>query len=157
MEYKDLLNRSFLGRGWSFPPTFHNKTIEGIEMVENEVDIKESLEILLNTSVGERIMLPEYGCDIRDFLFESITTSKLNFLRELILTAITKYEPRIDLNEINIDPSEYQAGIIKVFIDYSIITTNTRFNLVFPYYQIEGTDLPRLYHKQVSNIQVNNE
>lgn len=142
-------DKSFLGRGWSFPPTFYNDGNRGVEMVENDQDIKQSLEILLNTSLGERVMLPEYGCDLQTYLFESISNSKMYFLKELIRTAIINYEPRVEFNDVIIDISNYQEGIIQIKLDYTIATTNTRFNLVFPYYKVEGTDIPQLYHKQV--------
>ncbi|MBD78259.1 MAG: hypothetical protein CL840_05000 [Crocinitomicaceae bacterium] len=143
-------DKSFLGRGWGFPPTFYNDDNGGIDMVEAEEDIKQSLEILMGTSLGERIMLPQYGSDLQRYLFESISNSKIHFLSELIRTAIINYEPRIILNEVVIDHSQYQDGIISIRLDYSIQTTNTRFNLVFPYYKVEGTDIPQLYHKQVT-------
>ena len=142
--------KSFLGTGWSFPPTFHNSGNVGIEMVENELDIRQSLEILLSTGVGERIMLPEYGCDLQAYLFDSISNSKIHFLKDLITTAIINYEPRIELNKLTIDHSDYQEGIIRISIDYTIETTNTRDNMVFPYYKVEGTDIPQRYQKQVS-------
>ncbi|UTW66996.1 GPW/gp25 family protein [bacterium SCSIO 12643] len=143
-------DKSFLGRGWSFPPTFSNKNTRGVVMVEGEKDIKQSLEVLMCTSLGERTMLPEYGCDLQTYLFDSISNSKKYFLKELIKDAIINYEPRIELNDIIIDATDYQDGIIRVKLDYTIRTTNTRFNLVFPYYKIEGTDIPQLYHKQIT-------
>jgi uncharacterized protein len=143
-------DKSFLGRGWSFPPTFHNYGTGGVEMVEKEEDIKQSLEILMNTNKGERMMLPEYGCDLQSFLFESISSSNMHLLSEMIKTAILNYEPRIRVNEVIIDHKDYLDGIIKVEIDYTIETSNTRFNLVFPYYKVEGTDIPQLYHKHVT-------
>lgn len=141
---------SFLGKGWSFPPTFHNESTVGVEMVENEVDIHQSLEILLNTTKGERIMLPDYGCDLQTFLFESINDSKMHLLKEIIRSAIVTYEPRIELNDVIVDYSDYQDGIIRIKLDYNVASTNTRFNLVFPYYKVEGTNIPQLYHKQVT-------
>lgn len=143
-------DNSFLGRGWSFPPTFNNDGIVGVEMVEKELDIKQSLEILLSTSKGERIMLPDYGCDLHSYLFESINDSKMHLLQEIIRSAIIKFEPRIELNDIIIDRSDYQEGIIRIKLDYTIETTNTRFNLVFPYYKVEGTGIPQLFHKQIT-------
>ena len=142
--------KSFLGRGWGFPPTFYKYEGMGIEMVENEQDIKQSLEILLSTGLGERAMLPEYGCDLQAYLFESISNSKIHFLEELIRTAIVYHEPRIALNDIIIDHSDYRDGVIRIKLDYTIEMTNTRFNLVFPYYKVEGTDIPLLYRKQVA-------
>ncbi|GAA3591294.1 hypothetical protein GCM10022396_05920 [Flavivirga amylovorans] len=138
----------FLGTGWSFPPTFHKESALGVEMVSNEKDIQQSLEILLNTKLGERIMTPRYGCDIYTYLFESISNSRMYQIIEMIKTAILRYEPRIKLIKVLLDESEYLDGVIRINLDYTIPSTNTRFNLVFPYYKIEGTDIPDLYKKE---------
>jgi len=138
----------FLGTGWSFPPTFHKENSLGVEMTSNEKDIQQSLEILLNTKIGERIMNPRYGCDIYTYLFESISNSRVHLIIEMIKTAILRYEPRIKLIKVNLDESDYLDGVIKINLDYRIPLTNTRFNLVFPYYKIEGTDIPELYKRQ---------
>ncbi|MEM7185348.1 MAG: GPW/gp25 family protein [Bacteroidota bacterium] len=148
-------SKSFLGTGWGFPPTFHDHPLMGVEMVSNEHDIKESLEILLNTNLGERTMLPEYGSELQYFLFQPITNSRMHYLRDIIKTAILKYEPRIRLNDIQIDQKDYLDGVIRVAIKYTIKSNNTRFNLVFPYYKQEGTDIPQLYHKHVSQTAMN--
>ncbi|MCB0636514.1 MAG: GPW/gp25 family protein, partial [Lewinella sp.] len=65
--------KNFLGTGWSFPPTFQ-KSAPGVDMTTGEPDIDRSLEILLGTALGERVMLPEYGCNMEDLLFEPIDT-----------------------------------------------------------------------------------
>ncbi|MDN3643357.1 GPW/gp25 family protein [Lutimonas halocynthiae] len=150
MKKNNKNNKSFLGKGWSFPPTFEYDGSMGIKMVENEQDIKESLAILFSTNLGERVMLPEYGCDLQRYLFDTVSNSQNHFLRELIRTAILRYEPRIAVNEIRINTKDYLDGIIRVSVDYTIRAANTRFNLVFPYYKTEGTDLPQLYHNQIS-------
>ncbi|TCI93165.1 GPW/gp25 family protein [Tenacibaculum sp. M341] len=148
IKKQDIRNHNlFLGTGWSFPPTFHKESSLGIEMVSNEMDIQQSLHILLNTKLGERIMNPRYGCDIYTYLFESISNSRSHVIVETIKTAILRYEPRIKVIKIYLDESQYLDGIIKINIDYKIPLTNTRFNLVFPYYKIEGTDIPELYKK----------
>ncbi|CAM1345273.1 GPW/gp25 family protein [Tenacibaculum amylolyticum] len=137
----------FLGTGWSFPPTFHKESSLGVEMVSNEQDIRQSLQILFNTKVGERLMNPRYGCDIYAYLFESISNSRVHLITETIKTAILRYEPRIKLIKVYVDESQYLDGVIKINLDYRIPLTNTRFNLVFPYYKIEGTDIPDLYKR----------
>jgi phage baseplate assembly protein W len=147
-QYKK--SKSFLGTGWAFPPTFHDDRLTGVEMVKDAHDIKESLVILLNTNLGERIMLPEYGSDLQNYLFDLISNSKLHFLKNVIRTAILKFEPRITVNDIIIDQKDYQEGIIRVIIKYTVKSNNTRFNLVFPYYKMEGTDIPVLFHKHVT-------
>jgi phage baseplate assembly protein W len=137
----------FLGTGWSFPPTFHKERSLGVEMVSNERDIQQSLHILLNTKLGERIMTPRYGCDIYTYLFDTISNSRVHVITEMIRTAILRYEPRIKLIKVYVDESEYLDGVIKINLDYRIPHTNNRFNLVFPYYKIEGTDIPKLFKK----------
>ena len=114
-------------------------------MISNEKDIQQSLEILLSTKLGERIMNPRYGCDIYTYLFESISNSRVHQIIEMIKTAVLRFEPRIKLIKVHLDESDYLDGVIKVHLDYKIPTTNTRFNLVFPYYKVEGTDIPERY------------
>lgn len=140
------MSKSFLGTGWSFPPRF--KKSSGIVMVSDQEDIAQSLHILLNTSLGERIMVPDYGTSLTGYLFQPISTTQNYLIQEMLSTAIIKYEARIILNSVTVDQSNYLDGEIKIFIDYVIRKTNTRFNLVFPYYQVEGTGIPQLYSYQ---------
>ena len=95
-------SKSFLGTGWAFPPSFNEEPLVGIDMVANEIDIKESLEILLNTNPGERIMLPEYGCELQKYVFDVISNTRLHYLKNSIKTAIVRYEPRILVNNITV-------------------------------------------------------
>ncbi len=134
------ITNSFLGKGWSFPPTFNNTT-DTVEMVSDEEDIQQSLQILLSTRKGERIMLPDYGCNLDEMVFESITTSFKTYMSEMIRNAILFYEARINLNSVTIDDSGSTDGVILIIIDYTISTTNSRFNFVYPYYKTEGTEL----------------
>lgn len=137
------LNTSFLGRGWSFPPQF-NKRVDGVgdlAMSEDEKDIRESLSILLGTRKGERIMLPSYGCDLIDMTFDNMTTSFRSYIIDQIRSAIIRYESRINLHNITIRAERMEEGFALVDIDYSIVTTNTRTNFVYPFYINEGTDL----------------
>ena len=143
-----MKENSFLGTGWSFPPTFHKHEAGGVEMVANEKDIEQSLEILLATRIGERIMLPPFGCDLYSYLFNSISTSETHLITDVIRTAIIQYEPRITLIAVHLDESDYLDGIVRINLDYKIRLTNTRFNIVFPYYKIEGTDTPHWSKKQ---------
>ena len=128
---------NFLGTGWGFSPSFDNLS-EGVGMVSGEQDIKQSLMILLNTSPGERIMKPDYGCDIRSFVFQETDNSHMHVLKDTIANAILNYEPRIKVEEINIDTENYLDVVNTIEIYYFIIITNTRNNIVFPYYLSEG-------------------
>jgi len=132
--------KSFLGRGWSFPPEFQKET-GAVKMLEDEADIKSSLEILLATRPGERIMLPEYGCNLEELLFKPMNLTLKTYVIDLIKTAILYHEPRIDVNKIDIDTADELNGVLMINIDYTIRTTNSRKNMVFPFYKEEGNEL----------------
>jgi phage baseplate assembly protein W len=134
------ISKSFLGTGWGFPPQFSN-TAGGVAMLSDEDDIKSSLEILLSTRQGERVMRPDYGCNLDELLFEPLTTTFKTYIKDLIATAILYHEPRIEVNKIDLDDSDELGGRIVISIDYTIRSTNSRFNFVFPFYKAEGTEL----------------
>ncbi len=131
---------NFLGRGWSFPPTF-NLEVSGVEMLEQEADIASSLEILLSTVPGERVMLPEFGCNLEDLLFENLDTTTKTLMTDIIETAILYFEPRIDLEKVSLDSSRELEGVVLIELIYRVRSTNSRFNFVFPFYKQEGTDI----------------
>jgi len=134
------MSDSFLGTGWSFPPSF-DKTTGEIDMLSDVEDIQSSLHILLTTRLGERVMQPTYGCNLDDLVFEALSSTFKSYIKDLVKTAILYHEPRIKLNSIVLDDSRDLEGIILIVIDYTVRTTNTRFNYVFPYYKNEGTDI----------------
>ncbi|XOV67691.1 MAG: GPW/gp25 family protein [Fluviicola sp.] len=134
------INNAFLGRGWSFPPTF-TKEREEVEMSSEEQDIHESIEILLSTRVGERIMKPEYGCNLDELIFNPIDRNLITYVKRLVESAIILYEPRVKLERVVINTQRQSEGVIIIELDYLIKTVNSRRNLVYPFYLGEGTDI----------------
>jgi phage baseplate assembly protein W len=134
------LIKSFLGTGWSFPPTF-NKAGKEVEMLNDEADIQSSLEILLSTRPGERVMQHKYGCNLDEMVFEPLTTTFKTYIKDLITTAILYYEPRVEAKKIELDDSRESEGVILVIIEYVTRSTNSRFNFVYPFYKNEGTQV----------------
>ena len=134
------MDRPFLGRGWSFPPSF-NLSSAGVEMLEQEADIASSLEILLSTTQGERVMLPQYGCNLDELLFESLDTRMKTLMADKVKSAILYHEPRIELEKVQLNDSRELEGVVLIDIIYRVKTTNSRFNFVYPYYKLEGTDI----------------
>lgn len=132
--------KSFLGTGWGFPPEFRNISKQ-VEMLSDVDDIQSSLEILLSTRQGERVMRPDYGCNLNELVFEPLTTTFKTYIQDLIHTAILYYEPRIEVNKIDLDDTAELEGKIIITIDYTVRSTNTRFNFVYPFYKNEGTDI----------------
>lgn len=135
-------DRAFLGRGWSFPPTF-DRAVGGVRMLEHEQDIASSLTILLSTAVGERIMVPQYGCNLDELVFENIDTRMRTLMADKIESAILYHEPRIVLERVEVvdDQVELLEGRVLIGVTYRVKSTNSRFNFVFPYYRDEGTDI----------------
>ena len=133
-------NKSFLGTGWGFPPEFSKET-RAVKMLNDEADIKSSLEILLSTRLGERIMVPGYGCNLDELMFKPLNLTLKTFVVDLIKTAILYHEPRIDINKINIDPTNELEGVLLINLDYTVRTTNSRKNMVSPFYKAEGNEL----------------
>jgi phage baseplate assembly protein W len=134
------VNRPYLGRGWSFPPDFTRAPV-GVAMLEEEADVVSSLEILLSTIPGERVMQPLYGCNLSELLFETLDTRMKTLMADKVESAILYYEPRVKLEGVNLDDSRELEGIILIEVAYRVKTTNSRFNFVYPFYKREGTDI----------------
>ena len=132
------LEKSFLGKGWSFPPTF-DKKLGDIEMVTMDEDIKQSLEIYFSTKLGERIMRSDYGCFLHSQVFELANESLIQGLSKELERSINEFEPRILIIEIKANKKDSSEGLIEINVVYEIRATNNRSNIVFPFYINEGT------------------
>lgn len=132
--------QSFLGTGWSFPPSF-DKLDASVQMVSDVADIEESIRIILSTIPGERLMQPDFGCDIKKLVFEIADTWLVSELNHIIYHALLQYEPRINFIGLTVADRSQQAGVLYVQLTYTIIATNTRHNLVYPFYYQEGTNI----------------
>lgn len=130
---------SFLGTGWGFPPEFSRRG--AVRMVSAEEDIGESLRLLLGTTPGERVMQPSFGCGLKAHVYDSINESTITILKDVISRAILFFEPRVVLDHILVDSSAEMEGRLDFQIAYTVISTNTRHNIVYPFYLREGTDV----------------
>ena len=142
---------SFLGTGWSFPPEFVVKMGE-VVMTRDEDDIQSSLKILLGTGRGERFLNPKYGLDLHEVLFEPLNTTIQTFLKDRIKTAILIYEPRINLLSLELDTSAQYEGRVSLILDYEIRATNSRFNLVYPFYTTDANEIRRTIDFNFSRV-----
>lgn len=129
------MSEDFLGSGWSFPVGTDPRG--DIETSDAEEDVRESIRVILGTAKGERIMRPEFGCDIHDHVYSSPTPATLNVIETSVREALVRWEPRIDVEEIEArtgdDPNE-----ILIEIDYRVRTTNSLSNMVYPFHITEG-------------------
>jgi phage baseplate assembly protein W len=126
---------SFLGTGWGFPPRFSRGGAE-VEMVSDVEDVHQSLRILLATRRGERPMQESFGCNLDDEMFEEVDQGLVNRVSSLVYDAILEHEPRVDL--FGVDLTAGADGVLLVRIDYAVRGTNSRFNMVLPFFPNEA-------------------
>ncbi|HWM89805.1 MAG TPA: GPW/gp25 family protein [Thermoanaerobaculia bacterium] len=131
---------SFLGTGWSFPPEFVRAGGQ-VLMTSDEQDIEASLKILFGTGLEERFLVPKYGLDMREVLFEPMSTTMRTFLKDRVRTAILIHEPRINLLALEIESPDPHDGQLRIVVDYEVRSTNSRFNLVFPFYRHDSNEV----------------
>lgn len=109
-------------------------------MTADEADINKSLEILLSTTIGERFLQPLYGCNLDDYVFEAMNASTETAIKVTVKNAVLIFEPRIKLLTIELLDDFLSEGRIDILVDYEVINTNTRFNLVYPFYLNEANN-----------------
>lgn len=136
MSVADSDPRNFLGVGLKFP--VQASSDHKIEMSSYEQDIKEAIIIILQTAKGQRVMRPDFGCGINDFVFASMNTSELHRMETSVRDALTTWEPRIDLTNVTVTPDKKGLGKVIISIDYIIRATNSEGNMVYPFYLTEG-------------------
>lgn len=128
-----MADQEFLGVGWSFPPRFEKSGKNGLVMSSGVQDINESLEILMTTTLGERVMQPGYGADLTKMLFEPLSGTLTTEIRDMLTRAITIQEPRVKIEKINLIPN-HEEGLLNISIDYVLKAVNSRINYVYPFY-----------------------
>lgn len=129
--------KEFLGRGWKFPVGIDSATGR-IKTSSYEEDIKESIRIILLTARGERVMHPDFGCGIHDYIYESINTINLGLIELSVKQALNAWEKRIESVEVKALTDSLTGGKLNISIDYKVSLTNNRDNMVFPFYLQEG-------------------
>jgi phage baseplate assembly protein W len=127
----------FLGQGWAFPPEFTSGGRD-VAMAADVEDIRQSLEILFGTRLHERIMQEDYGCNLNEFVFEETSSETLNRLEYMIKEAVLYHEVRIELNNLQISLEREREGVLLIQLDFTVPSSNSRYNMVYPFYLNEG-------------------
>lgn len=133
------MEKAFLGRGWKFPIEV-DSTTGRIKMSEHEEDIAEAIRIILWTAKGERVMRPEFGCGLQDYVFTTTDATTLRLLASDIEEAIRVWEPRVESADVEVILDEQDNGKLMIHIDYVVRSTNNLYNLVYPFYIHEGSN-----------------
>jgi uncharacterized protein len=125
--------KAFLGSGWSFPINPASNA-QDFESAKYEEDIRQAILIILETSPGERVMRPDFGCGLMDLVFEPATYATEAQVQQVVEQALVFWEPRIDVQEVKTVLDRAERNRIDITIIYKIRTTNTFYNLVYPFY-----------------------
>jgi hypothetical protein len=110
-------------------------------MADGENDVREALWILLSTQPGERVMHPAYGCGLHQMVFEAVNESTIAEIKDVIERAVLFFEPRVTLIGVSVDTRDLHEGLLGIGLDYVIRTTNSRSNMVYPFYIAEGSNV----------------
>lgn len=129
-------NGSFLGKGWSFP--FAIDSSGSVKKSNFEKSVNESIEIILSTTKGERVMKPDFGCEINEMVFAPNSGATRNMVCYYIEQSLVKWEPRIILDSVSAEESEDDETKLNISINYRIRSINTYFNMVYPYFLERG-------------------
>ena len=122
----------FLGRGWKFPVGVD--ATGRIALSAYEQDIREAIQVILGTSRGERVMRPDFGGGLHDFVFENMSVTTMGRIQSTVFDSLVKYEQRIQVIAVDVARSAADPGTLLIEVNYKVRATNTRFNLVFPFY-----------------------
>lgn len=124
--------KDFLGRGWKFPVEVDATGC--IALSEYEDDIREAIRIVLMTGRGERVMRPDFGAGLHEYVFASMSATTTGRIQAAVQNALVKWESRVKVISVRVEPDESETGKLLIDVDYQVRATNTRFNLVFPFY-----------------------
>lgn len=129
--------KAFLGAGWAFPVSFDAQG--EIQSALYEEDVRQALRVILGTNYGERAMRPDFGANLNAMLFEPMNTTTLSLVQHYVERALVEWEPRIDVLGVRVGiDDDPQRGRLLIEIDYRVRATNTFYNLVYPFYLLEG-------------------
>jgi Bacteriophage baseplate protein W len=133
----------FLGKGWQFPVAADDKeevkpSLKGFALAKYEESIKQSIRIILSTPLGERVMRPDFGCAIHELVFEPNSAATWGMAEHHVREALLSLEPRIEVLDVKAIASGGQDEELLIGIDYRVRMTDSRFNLVYPFYLSRG-------------------
>ena len=129
--------KAFLGIGWAFPVGPEKPSGE-IALAVFEDDIKQAILLILETNLGERVMRPDFGSGLRELVFEPLNTTTMALVQHRVEQALIIWEPRIRVQKVRVTVEGTSRNKLLVNISYEVRSTNTFYNLVYPFYLQEG-------------------
>ena len=115
---------SYLGQGMSFPPRVG---ADGrFVWSQGEANVRENIAVILKTDPGERLALPEFGAGLSRFLFEPNNAATHARLQEAITGALSTWEPRIQVETVDIAADSADPETARATITYRLVATSAR-------------------------------
>ena len=126
----------FIGRGWNFPPKLNSRG--GIALASEKEKLAQSIAIILNTPIGQRVMRPTFGSRLHELIFAPANPETFGLAEMYVQDALNFWEPRIQVIDVIAGTDEAQSGVLLINIRYLIKATHDERSLVYPFYQIPG-------------------
>jgi len=121
-----------IGRRWSFPPRLSDRNRVGL--VDYDTNIKQAIYVIINTVPGERVMRPEFGCEIHSLIFHPANEQTAAVAERYVREALIRWEPRITLKDVTVTPGASERGELFINLVYQIKGQHDVRSLVYPYY-----------------------
>lgn len=116
--------RLIYGQSMSFPPRVGP---DGrLALSSGELNVRESICIILRTRPGERLQLPDFGCGLDRFLFEPNNVATLRLIQEAVKQSLARWEPRIKLDDVRVAVSPADSQVVDITVIYTLIATQKR-------------------------------
>ena len=131
------MGQEFLGTGWASPVAVDENTGD-IRLSRHENDVEEAIVTILKTAPGERLMRPDFGCGIHDYVFAPDNAQTAGMIRFHVEQALGRWEPRIVNLSVRVSSDRTRSGVLLIHIAYTVRSTDSRFNLVYPFYLERG-------------------
>lgn len=128
----------FIGAGWAYPLAI--SASGSFALAHGTQKVEQAMRLILSTSPGERPMRPEFGCRLRDFVFQGATLDNSAELSQEVRRALDFWEPRVTIEQVDVYPDEANPGLLYIDIGYVVKATNDTRNLVFPFYTIPESE-----------------
>lgn len=131
------MGQEFLGVGWACPMSC-DESSKDIALSRYEKDVEEAILIILKTAPGERVMRPDFGCGIHEYVFAPNNAQTAGMIRFHVEQALARWEPRIEALSVQVNSDSYRPEVLLIDIGYTVRSTDSRFNIVYPFYLERG-------------------
>lgn len=131
-----MTDGDFRGTGWRFP--IRPGAGGSLGYISLDDNVAQSVELLLRTVAGERLMRPEFGTTAPNLVFDADSEQNLFQLEQVLLDTVRRWEPRVEVDSVRAARDSARDGRVTVTVTYRVLRTNTKRNLVFPFYLLSG-------------------